>query len=69
MENGRDYAVGDLDPRSWPAFEELFKKYNGVQNSCWCVYYHKDTRKGFEIVSDFGRSNVLVRKIVDPISK
>ncbi len=46
MENSRYYTVGDLDPRSWPEFEELFKKYNGVQNSCWCVYYHKETRKG-----------------------
>lgn len=42
VENG-DYTIGDLDQDSWPLFEELFKKYNGVQNSCWCVYYHRDT--------------------------
>jgi hypothetical protein len=35
------YTIGDLDTSSWPAFEEFFSKYNGVQNSCWCVYYHK----------------------------
>ncbi len=40
------YSIGDLDSKTWPAFEEFFKKYNGVQNSCWCVYYHKDTQKG-----------------------
>ena len=35
------YTLGDLNADSWPAFEEFFNKYNGVQNSCWCVYYHK----------------------------
>lgn len=40
------YTLGDLDSSSWAAFEEFFNEYNGVQNSCWCVYYHKDTRKG-----------------------
>ncbi len=41
MDPLKDYSIGDLDAQTWPAFEEFFKKYNGVQNSCWCVYYHK----------------------------
>ncbi|MCL5874803.1 MAG: GNAT family N-acetyltransferase [Candidatus Thermoplasmatota archaeon] len=41
MEIRDDYTIGDLNASSWPAFEEFFNKYNGVQNSCWCVYYHK----------------------------
>jgi hypothetical protein len=41
MEIKDGYKLGDLDKNTWPAFEELFNKYNGVQNSCWCVYYHK----------------------------
>jgi len=35
------FTIKNLDAGTWPAFEEFFNKYNGVQNSCWCVYYHK----------------------------
>ncbi|MCL5407915.1 MAG: GNAT family N-acetyltransferase [Candidatus Thermoplasmatota archaeon] len=43
MSIGVGYTIGDLNSNSWPKFEEFFNKYNGVQNSCWCVYYHKKT--------------------------
>ena len=41
MEGTEHLFLGDLDSKSWPEFEEFFNKYNGVQNSCWCLYYHK----------------------------
>lgn len=46
-----DLYLGDLDSKSWPKFEEFFNKYNGVQNSCWCLYYHKGLN-----VSNFGKN-------------
>ncbi|MCL4444328.1 MAG: GNAT family N-acetyltransferase [Candidatus Thermoplasmatota archaeon] len=41
MEGMNDLSIGDLDSKSWPKFEAFFNKYDGVQNSCWCVYYHE----------------------------
>lgn len=28
-----------LSPETWPDFEALFAKHNGVWGGCWCVYY------------------------------
>lgn len=35
-----EYTAGDLTSESWDDFERFFDKYNGVQDCCWCTYYH-----------------------------
>lgn len=38
---GDEYSVKDLNRETWPDFERFFERYNGVQNGCWCMYYHR----------------------------
>jgi GNAT superfamily N-acetyltransferase len=35
------FKTRELSPATWNDFESLFSKYNGVQDSCWCMYYHR----------------------------
>ena len=30
-----------LTTETWPDFENLFSRYNGVWGGCWCMFYHK----------------------------
>lgn len=39
--NEEEYEAADLNSETWDDFERFFKKYNGVQDCCWCVYYHR----------------------------
>jgi GNAT superfamily N-acetyltransferase len=34
------YTAKDLNRRTWPDFEKLFAKHNGVWGGCWCMFYH-----------------------------
>ena len=35
------YTTKELGPDTWPDFERLFEKHNGVQGGCWCMYYQR----------------------------
>jgi GNAT superfamily N-acetyltransferase len=35
------YRTRELSPETWKDFEALFGKYGGVQDGCWCMYYHR----------------------------
>jgi len=34
-------ATREFSSATWRDFEALFGKYGGVQNSCWCMFYHR----------------------------
>jgi GNAT superfamily N-acetyltransferase len=36
------FTTKELTYRTWPDFERLFAKHNGVQAGCWCMFYHRD---------------------------
>lgn len=36
-----DFVARDLDATTWPDFERFFSRYDGVQDGCWCMYYHR----------------------------
>jgi GNAT superfamily N-acetyltransferase len=40
---GVAFETRELSPTTWSDFEALFSRYNGVQDSCWCMYYHRAT--------------------------
>jgi ribosomal protein S18 acetylase RimI-like enzyme len=45
MKSGQPvFKTKELSPRTWPDFERLFAKYNGVQAGCWCMFYHRPGR-------------------------
>jgi GNAT superfamily N-acetyltransferase len=35
------YHTRELSPKTWRDFEALFGAYGGVQDGCWCMYYHR----------------------------
>lgn len=40
MKEDTGYSSKELSPTTWPDFETLFRKHNGVCGGCWCLYYH-----------------------------
>jgi hypothetical protein len=41
MKSQNAYIAKELTPSTWPDFEKLFAKHNGVWGGCWCMFYHK----------------------------
>jgi GNAT superfamily N-acetyltransferase len=35
------FTVRELSPSTWRDFAAFFAKYHGVQDSCWCMHYHR----------------------------
>lgn len=38
-----DRTIQPLTPTTWPAFEALVAKHNGIFGGCWCCWFHDDT--------------------------
>ena len=38
-----DHLIKPLTPATWPAFEALVAKHNGIFGGCWCCWFHADT--------------------------
>lgn len=36
------FRTRELAPGSWPDFEALFARNDGVQDGCWCMFYHRE---------------------------
>lgn len=36
------YGIKALTPETWPAFEDLAGRHNGVFGGCWCIWFHPD---------------------------
>lgn len=41
-----DYRVEALDDTTFPAFEALVRKHNGIFGGCWCLYFHDQPGTG-----------------------
>jgi GNAT superfamily N-acetyltransferase len=35
------FTTRELSPSTWGDFEALFSRNGGVQDGCWCMYYHR----------------------------
>ncbi len=45
------YEVRALTPETWPAFDALVQRHNGIFGGCWCIAFHPDSDErgqGFE---------------------
>jgi GNAT superfamily N-acetyltransferase len=34
------FSVQELGPATWPDFERMVEKHNGVWGGCWCTFFH-----------------------------
>ena len=37
-----EYRIQRLDEATWPAFEALVDKHNGIFGGCWCMWFQPD---------------------------
>src|SRR5437016_1217620 len=59
METENAYSSKELSPTTWPDFEALFAKHNGVWGGCWCMFYHT---KGKFLIKGHGPDNKKAKK-------
>lgn len=48
LERTVEYRVEALSEATWPAFQTLVAKHNGIFGGCWCTYFHplEDRKEG-----------------------
>src|SRR5438309_9872359 len=59
MKSEKPYSSKELSPTTWPDFEALFAKHNGVWGGCWCLFYHT---KGEFLIKRPGPENKKAKK-------
>jgi hypothetical protein len=59
MKTENAYSSKELSPTTWPDFEALFAKHNGVWGGCWCMFYHT---KGEFLIKGHGPDNKRTKK-------
>ncbi|AGZ42395.1 hypothetical protein [Actinoplanes friuliensis] len=37
------YTIAPLSPPTWPAFDALVQRHNGIFGGCWCIWFHPDS--------------------------
>ncbi|NJC23680.1 GNAT superfamily N-acetyltransferase [Arthrobacter pigmenti] len=42
MGAGSPYCIAPLSTATWPAFEAMVVRHNGIFGGCWCTYFHPD---------------------------
>ncbi len=40
MDDDTAYRIEALTPQTWPAFEALVMRHNGIFGGCWCTWFH-----------------------------
>ncbi|MGO1974681.1 MAG: GNAT family N-acetyltransferase [Propionibacteriaceae bacterium] len=46
MNTESSYAIAPLSPDTWPAFDALVERHNGIFGGCWCTYFHDCAERG-----------------------
>jgi len=59
MKTENAYSTKELSKTTWPDFEALFAKHNGVWGGCWCLFYHT---KGEFLIKGHGPENKKAKK-------
>jgi hypothetical protein len=44
IETGADatFEIMPLTVETWPAFDALVQRHNGIFGGCWCIWFHPD---------------------------
>ena len=42
MSDAHAYEVRPLTAETWPAFDDLVMRHNGIFGGCWCIWFHPD---------------------------
>jgi hypothetical protein len=60
MATESSYTIASLSPETWPAFDAMVQRHNGIFGGCWCTYFHDcaDREPGYEGSRAFKRELV-----------
>ncbi|MDZ5660462.1 GNAT family N-acetyltransferase [Nocardioides sp. zg-1308] len=39
------YTIAELTAETWPAFDDLVLRHNGIFGGCWCIWFHPDSEE------------------------
>lgn len=39
------YTIAKLTAETWPAFDDLVLRHNGIFGGCWCIWFHPDSEE------------------------
>ena len=62
MSDVTTYEITALSTETWPAFEDLVARHNGIFSGCWCVYFHPDCA---ERGQGYEGNRVLKKRLVE----
>ena len=55
------YTIASLTPQTWPAFEALVQRHNGIFGGCWCTWFH-DGHSNCEGRGETAEGNQAIKK-------
>lgn len=55
------YTIASLTPQTWPAFEALVQRHNGIFGGCWCTWFH-DGHPNYEGRGETAEGNQAIKK-------
>src|SRR5688572_8885016 len=56
------YDIRPLTTETWPAFDALVERHNGIFGGCWCIWFHPDCAERGQGAEG---NRALKRKLVD----
>ena len=59
------YRIVPLSPETWPAFEALIQRHNGIFGGCWCTWFHDGHPSCVGRGETFDGNRAIKKRLVD----
>ncbi|HOI03577.1 MAG TPA: GNAT family N-acetyltransferase, partial [Dermatophilaceae bacterium] len=59
------YRIVPLSPATWPAFEALVQRHNGIFGGCWCTWFHDGHPSCVGRGETFEGNRAIKKRLVD----
>ena len=59
------YRIVPLSPETWPAFEALIQRHNGIFGGCWCTWFHDGHPSCVGRGETFEGNRAIKKRLVD----
>ena len=59
------YRIVPLSPETWPAFEAMVQRHNGIFGGCWCTWFHDGHPSCVGRGETFEGNRAIKKRLVD----
>jgi GNAT superfamily N-acetyltransferase len=59
------YRIVPLSPATWPAFEAMVQRHNGIFGGCWCTWFHDGHPSCVGRGETFEGNRAIKKRLVD----